>query len=329
MEKIKRIIFVSTLKLFLMMSVCNNHSIFAQSKSKKIVGLLQIRNESVLIEQCLHALSFYTDAMVILDDASQDDTVKLCKECAHTYRIEAILQNESSAWEHRSESDNRQKLLEAGRTIGGTHFIILDADEIMTANCKDNNFLRRMILQLNPGDRLAMNIMHVWDSLHRYRTYFSEKMKFFIFCDDGACSYLNQFLHVNRTPFNLQGGVNLELPNDQYGLLHFGYYNWQNVLIKQAWYKCLERIRNPQKSVAEINSWYPAHKEKDLQTLSVPSNWIMGYDFFNPSLFDHVETWRKKQMKQWFEKYGKEYFKELEIWHLNWDEIFMEIDEKA
>ena len=95
MEKIKRIIFVSTLKLFLMMSVCNNHSIFAQSKSKKIVGLLQIRNESVLIEQCLHALSFYTDAMVILDDASQDDTVKLCKECAHTYRIEAILQNET------------------------------------------------------------------------------------------------------------------------------------------------------------------------------------------------------------------------------------------
>src|SRR3984957_17176063 len=82
------------------------------SKTKKIVGLLQIRNEAILIEQCLHALSFYTDAMVILDDASQDDTVKICQECAQKYHIESILQNESSAWENRSESDNRQKLLD-------------------------------------------------------------------------------------------------------------------------------------------------------------------------------------------------------------------------
>jgi glycosyltransferase involved in cell wall biosynthesis len=288
--------------------ILNIHCIHAAC-GKKIVGLLQIRNEATLIEQCLHALSLYTDAIVILDDASDDNTLEIVESVADTYHIEKIVRNGTSAWEHRAESDNRQKLLDAGREIGGTHFLIIDADEMMTSNCATNNFLRNIILRLNLGDRLKMNIMHLWGSFDRYRTYFKEEMKYFIFCDDGRCYYIHQFLHVNRVPLNLSGGANLELQNQQYGLLHFGYVNWDNVLIRQAWYKCLERVRNSDKSIEEINSWYPAHKEKDATTFPVPQSWICGYTFFNPQLFAESEQWRMKQIVHWFN--------DMEIWHLD------------
>lgn len=290
-------------------------------KPKKLVGLVQIRNESVLIEQCLHALSLYTDEIVILDDASDDNTVLICKSIAEKYHIEKIIQNQTSAWENRTESENRQKLLDAGRAVGGTHFIIIDADEMMSSHCAKNNFLRSLIFQLNPGDRLQMNIVHFWNSLNRYRIYFNEKMKYFIFCDDGYCFYEKKFLHVDRVPLNLSGGANLEFSDSRYALLHFGYINWNNVLIRQTWYKCLERIRSPHKSAQEINSWYPAHKEKNMETCAVPDYWLSGYDFFDSSLFEKAEQWRCKQIATWFNSFGKTYFADLDICNVDWDKI--------
>jgi hypothetical protein len=250
---------------------------------------------------------------VILDDASHDDTVKICESIAEQYHIESIIRNDKSAWEYGKESDNRQKLLDAGRAIGGTHFIVIDADELLTANCAHNNFLRTHILRLNPGDRIFMHIMHCWGSLERYRIYFNEKMKCFIFCDDGKGNYYAQLLHINRSPLNLAGGANLELADERYGLLHLGYLNWDSVLIRQTWYKCLERVRNPTKSAAEINSWYCAYKERDASTLPVPSEWLAGYSFFNPHLFDSAEQWRTAQIESWIKQYGIEYFKDLEL----------------
>lgn len=287
--------------------------LYGNQNPKKIVGLMQIRNEAAVIEQTVHALSLYTDAIVILDDASDDDTVKICQSIALRYHIEKIICNEQSAWEHGKESDNRQKLLDAGRAIEGTHFIVIDADELLTANCMKNNFLRSNILRLNPGDRIFMNIVHCWGSLDRYRIYFNEKMKCFIFCDDGKASYHSQLLHINRSPFNLSGGVNFELADERYGLVHLGYLNWQNVLIRQLWYKSLERVRNPNKSIAEINSWYCAYKEKDAPTIAVPSEWFAGYTFFNAQLFNHAEQWRKAQVDSWIKQYGIAYFAGLDI----------------
>ncbi len=82
--------------LFLVMSIVSS----IHARRSKIVGLMQIRNESPVIEQALHALSFYTDAIVILDDASHDNTVSVCQSLADRYHIEHIICNETSAWEH-------------------------------------------------------------------------------------------------------------------------------------------------------------------------------------------------------------------------------------
>src|SRR3990167_11481749 len=235
------------------------------SKPSKIVGLMQIYNEQAIIAQALKALSLYTDAIIVLDDASDDRTVDVVQSLASSCNVEKIIKNKVNSRLAGTEGNNYQQLLEAGRLIGGTHFMVIDADELLSANCAKDNFLRRIILRLNPGDKLKLNIVHYWKNLDQYRIYFDEKMKYLIFCDDGQCSFKSIFLHVPRVPFDLAGGASLELVNDSYCLLHFAYVNWDNVLLKQIWYRCLERIRNPSKSADEINYCYRAHKEEDAQ----------------------------------------------------------------
>ena len=132
----------------------------------KIVGLIPARNESHIIEQCLHALSLYTDAIVYLDDASDDNSVEIVESIAKKYHVERIIKKK--IW-YRDEPGDKNALLKVGREIGGTHFIVIDADEMFTANCLDNNFLRNKIVALQPGDCLKFVWIQLWRSTQQYR----------------------------------------------------------------------------------------------------------------------------------------------------------------
>jgi glycosyltransferase involved in cell wall biosynthesis len=291
--------------------------------AKKIVGLVQIRNESAMIEQCLHALSFYTDAIVILDDASTDDTVKICESVADKYHIEHIIKNDNSSWETRYESYKLQKLLNTGRSIKGTHFIYVDADEIFTSNCKDNNYLRNKILELTPGQNMHILFFHLWKNTWQYRDDNSKWRPNFrgcIFCDDGVSNYSDyNVVHVSKFPNPHAPSV--YLTDTRYGLIHFQFVNWRNVLVKQAWYRCLERIRYRSKPIHAINSLYaPAKNEHNMILKAVPSYWLSGYSFFSTKVYDIPSIWREKQVLEWFGQYGVNYFKDLDIWDIQWGE---------
>ena len=80
----------------------------------------------------------FTNEIIVLDDVSTDMTVPTIqihshKECNVT---EIIRKKE---W-YRDEPGDRNILLNAGRAHGGTHFIVIDADEMFTSNCLDNSF---------------------------------------------------------------------------------------------------------------------------------------------------------------------------------------------
>src|SRR5271170_238827 len=119
----------------------------------KIVGLVPGRNESPFLYQHLKALSLFVDAIVYLDDASEDNSVARVKTIAAECKVEKII--EKKTW-YRDEPGDRNWLLKEGRAIGGTHFVVLDVDEMFTANCVDHNFLRNNILSLKPGENLRL-----------------------------------------------------------------------------------------------------------------------------------------------------------------------------
>jgi FkbM family methyltransferase len=284
------------------------------AKATKIVGLVPARNERHLISQCLRALSLFTDAIVYLDDASTDETVQIVESLRNECNIERIIRK--NEW-LRDEPGDRNLMLQAGREIGGTHFIVLDADEMLSSNLLDNANLTEAIRKLQPGDRLALNWIQLWRSIDEYRfdnSVWTWNYKEIIFCDDARCSYSSEFIHTPRVPDNLTGrGFKLE--GYFAGLLHFQFVNWRNLLIKQAWYRCLERIREPNKSVEEINQRYaPSIDETGLGLKPSPRNWFYGYPFFDRTVFDLPEKWREKQILGWFDQYGRDYFAGLDIW---------------
>ncbi|MDT9187295.1 MAG: FkbM family methyltransferase [Limnospira sp. PMC 894.15] len=287
----------------------------------KIVGLVPAKNAEKIIEQCLRSLSYYTDAIVFLDDASQDNTLPIVQAIAGECQVEKILTK--TEW-YRDEPGDRNALLQAGRQIGGTHFIVLDADEMLTANCYNQGKLREIILSLNPGDKLKLNWIQLWRSVNQYRydhSVWTDNYKDFIFCDDGNCAYNSGFIHTSRTPHNLSGDTYQVDEDYIYGVLHFQFVNWRNMLVKQAWYRCLELIRNPRKPIAQINALYrPSKDETELGLKDAPKYWFSDYPFFDETAYSEPEQWREKQVMEWFDEYGKAFFEGLDIWDINWGE---------
>src|ERR1700722_5907120 len=156
-----------SIALLILIASLSLHAEIVQNKPAKIVAMMQVRNEQILLRQCLLALSCYTDAIVILDDASTDSTLEIIQSLADECKIESIIRNRE--WKEWNEPANKNKLLAAARAIGGTHMIIIDADEMFSANCLEDNYLRNKILALKPGDSMGCQWFNLWRSLYAYR----------------------------------------------------------------------------------------------------------------------------------------------------------------
>jgi predicted O-methyltransferase YrrM len=141
-----------------------------------------------------------------------------------------------------------------------------------------------------------------------------------VFADDGQCAYTDQQFHLLRVPSDLKGRA-YRIEGYDCGVLHFQFVNWRNLVIKQAWYRCLEHIMNPEKPIDEINRLYaPSKDEKGINLLPANPDWFRYYVFFDAETFQESDSWREEQVKSWFRQYGRDYFAGLDIWDIDWDE---------
>jgi len=301
------------MKLYHFLLLCIISNVIASDK--KIVGLVSVKNEQNNIEQCLHALSLYTDSIVILDDVSQDNTPAILQQYKDAYNLHIITKKQ---W-HRDEAKDRNLMLQCGRAMGGTHFIIIDADEMFTAPCKHGEHLRNAILRLEPGDWLSC----FWINLYEHAQHYDDNnyIKPFIFCDDKVAQYNNNMrIHAARIPEGLSGREYVLEPTSQYGLLHFKFINWDNVLLRNAWYQCLTVIMWPEISRKEIGAFYAQKLVEQAGNLVKTNPQWFDYDFFDLTDFEKPDSWRRKQIQEWMTEYGAEYFADLSISQLNLEE---------
>lgn len=282
------------------------------SKPAKIVGLVPGRNEEARIAYCLSALSKVTDAIVFLDDCSDDNTVSVVESIAAECQVEKIITK--SSW-YRDEPGDRNALLQVGRAIGGTHFVVIDADEMLTGNCLVEDQLRVRILEMKPREQLSLHWIQLWRSLEEYRTdvgsKWTDNYKRCIFCDDGRALYRSDFIHTSRIP-KLKGR-RYRLDNLNLGLLHFQFVNWDNLILKQRWYRCLERVRDPQKSIDAINAKYAKSvDEAGLVVSDCPAVWFERYDKGDLVSFVQRDEWRDEQIRAWATEHGEAFFTGLD-----------------
>ncbi|HTM05971.1 MAG TPA: glycosyltransferase family A protein [Patescibacteria group bacterium] len=291
----------------------------ATEKKLKIVALVPGHNDARYLPNCFKALAHYADAIVYLDDASTDNSVEIAQALAGECRIAQIICKKE--WIRNAASD-RNIMLHAGRAVGGTHFITIDADEMFTANCLEDNKLKTHILNLKPGERLAMTWIQLWRSADYYRyddSVWANRYMTIAFCDDGTCFHHPRHLCESRTPDTLNG-LTWCVEGYTYGTLHYQFANFDNLLRKQAWYRCQEHVLDKKRSFASINNEYnPSRDEVGLRRLPAPREWFEGYsDFLDLTVLNQKEYWREKETMDWFIQYGLNEFVGLDIWDTEW-----------
>lgn len=207
-----------------------------------IVAMMRVRNEAATIKYAIKSIASHVDQIVIFDDHSNDETRDRIEECrAEGLPIELI---PADAWVF-NEAFIHQELVDRGRQLGGTHFIQVDADEILSDEITPK-VLRTIMSAMQPGDILALPWLNLASDMSAY---YSEslvvglppsrslkKFKDVAFADDGFSQFPEwQYAHVNVAPFTYTRRF-LSL-NDNISLYHLEQINLVNFVAKKDWYR--------------------------------------------------------------------------------------------
>lgn len=207
-----------------------------------IVAMMRVRNEAATIKFAIEAIASHVDQVVVFDDHSNDDTVARIEECrSDGLPIDLI---RADAWLF-NESLIHQILVDRGRELGGTHFIQVDADEVLSDEITPG-VLRAIMAAMSPGDILALPWLNLTADMGAY---YSEdrivgllpsrglkKFKDVGFADDGFSQFPEwQYAHVNVAPFTYTRRF-LSL-SDSISLYHLEQINLINFVAKKDWYR--------------------------------------------------------------------------------------------
>ena len=291
----------------------------------KIIALLPFKNEAWCLPSYLHNTVKVVDEIIAIDDGSIDDSAKILEDAGAKVYSADKLRNFNSGW---SEGSIRAELLRLGREAGGTHFVCLDADESFT-----NSFVplaKSAIKQLPAGHKIAMQWLALWKSYTHYRhdsTVWSNNWKDFVVADAPNLSYNSeQHMHLGRTPLGPDETGNshwLMWPPNYASVMHYQFSVYNNFQLKQSWLRCSELIQEPGTEGA-INSKYSITLlDQNVGLQEMPNDWYEGVpipqvDNFDPE-WDEKNFLRKDLLPgimKYFDDYGVEYFKGLDIWHI-------------
>ncbi len=283
----------------------------------KLIALMPARNEAWIIGLSLRVALRWCDEAVVLDHASTDETPAILAGIAeeHPGRVH-ILWESAPVWQ---EMAHRQRLLNEGRARGGTHFALVDADEVLTGDLLP--VVRQRVESLRPGRYLRSRMFCMWRGTDQYRddrSVWSNRTDLALAFADcpGLCWRAdNGYDHHHREPYGVRlGGVFL---NADGGVMHMQFASWRRLTAKHALYKMTERIRWPQKAVAEIDAMYNmALDESGLGLAAAPRGWWMPYRGLLPHLkLDH-EPWQEAECRRLMELHGPEIFADLNLFEV-------------
>lgn len=274
----------------------------------KIITLVPVKNEAWILRFSLKNFSLFSDEILILDDGSTDESTNISSSFKKVTII-PFCEKEN----HVNMSHRRNILLNEGRRRGGTHFVMLDADEVFAATFVAN--MESDLLRMNPGQKLLLPWLFVGvrNGTFVFDTNQKTNYKDFIFCDDGISSYEEKFLSEPRTPGTLKKLIAVSF--EQGAVYHLQNLAVKRNQFKQAWYRVNELLKGD-RSAKRINATYDYTKNLyvrnpiPVQDTFVLENYPLiekdaDYDFY----LDRIkELFRKKNVL---------FFEGLDIWHIS------------
>lgn len=285
-----------------------------------LVGLMHVRDEQWVLGASLRAALMFVDRVVVLDHDSTDSTPAIIDQVSAEFpgRVSR------SGWQgqHYNEAAMRQRTLEEGRRIGGSHFFWIDADEIICHHLIRP--LRSVIADLNPGQTLELPWLAMWESLDCFRddeSVWTNNFKAFAFADHPDINYrsyqdgYDMHQHARDTK-----GDPVRPLSDQSsgGVMHLQFANRRRLIAKHAWYKMSETVRFPGRNPAsEIDQRYnEAVDGSGLRLRSAPALWWQGYASLRESIWFDDPPWHETEVLNFWRTHGPAAFEGLELWGL-------------
>ncbi|MFZ1217847.1 MAG: hypothetical protein WAO00_01070 [Chthoniobacterales bacterium] len=286
----------------------------------KVIGLMTVRNEDWILGLTLRGVMLIVDEMIVLDHASTDDTALIIHEIAreHPGRIHYQCRKDP-VWR---EATIRQSLLEDGRKLGGTHFWMIDADELATGNVLPQ--IRPMLATLEPGDLITIPWFPIWRSLDWRRQdsndYWCANRTAYGFRDHPEIRYearKNRPAYDMHTRAPVSPGQKREywVNDPDRGAMHFVAAGRARLAAKTAWYKMIETVRFADRNAERLNDMYdPDLDETNLITVPVDPAWWTPYLSWREHVHLDRPSWYEWDCRRMWREYGPEKFAGLNLW---------------
>lgn len=317
----------------------------------RLTALMCVKNEDWVIGASLRAILEFADEIVVVDDRSTDRTQEIIGQVSrdHPWRIhysrwtptkiekiknsfdgevrDVEVPDQDGWWDEMSV---REHSLLLGRKHGGTHFAMVDADEVLTANLVDR--VRADMLRLVPGQVLdypmiAMRkletakegddagriVAHYQDD----QTVWSHAMLSFGFMDAPGLSWRPDVLgyeHHHRCPYGVRGSHYMPLASkEQGGVMHLQFTNANRLLWKHRWYKMLETIRWPnRRTPQQLNETFGLALKTPGKLTRAPDEWLLNYEMEKLKLDGWA--WHEGECNRLLDLYGAGRFQSLDLW---------------
>jgi len=301
----------------------------------RLVGLMPVRNEGWCLGLTLQVALKWCDEVVVLLHSSTDNSGQLAMGIATLTERVTVLATDDTKWD---EMRHRQAMLEIARTRArpdardgpsATHIALVDADELLTANLVDEvqGWVQRYHQQDLVQRRLELPLYNLRGGMDKYHAngVWGNRWTTAAFQDFQQLHWSGDRFH-HREPMGVQLVAHRPVEHGQGGILHLWGADERRLRAKHALYKITERIRWPQKPVAEIEKYYNQAIYSDTSHMGngrdsriwtfadVPPAWLEGYeDLMRDHLHLDAEPWQEAESRRLVELNGREQFRGLDL----------------
>lgn len=288
----------------------------------KLVGIMPVRNEAYVLGLSARVALGWCDELVVLHHASTDAGNKILWDLASEYPDRTHdLFHDNPVWD---EMDHRQGMLETARLLEATHIAIIDADEILTANIRP--MIRDAVIAMPRGYMMQLPGYNLRGSLDRYHANGIWGSRWFSLCfqDSPELHWGGDTFHA-REPQGMKFRAYQPIAQGAGGVLHLWGVSERRLKAKHALYKLTERLRWPDKPVAEIDRQYswaiygdPSNRSYGTpyrwEYSDVPAAWWGQYrEQWDKYLDIDAEPWQEAEVKRLIAEYGPEPFSRLDL----------------
>jgi hypothetical protein len=212
--------------------------------------------------------------------------------------------------------DMRHENLTIGRQMGGTHFAIIDADEIISGNLLP--VIRPWMKHLSPGQILDLPMIPLWEGLEKVRDDESvwTRARLTIGFRDKADLHwraaADGYHHHSRPPRAALDNRMWPIDKGQGGVFHLQFANKRRLLAKHVLYRMVDHLRWPgRESVAQLNQKYDQALSPPGKLSSFPDDWLGGYRL---DLIDlNGIPWQESEIHRLLSQHGREAFAGLDL----------------